>query len=180
MKKGEIIIATLSIIALGLNLLLVPGGGLLTVLTLLTLSGIYMYLSFALFNGIRLRKIFKKDSYKGISTMRIVGAVGSGLALSTTTVGILFKFQSWQGATFNLGAGLVGLLIVTIIGAIKYLKSKSEFYTMIFKRVAVFGGLGLILILIPKTTLVEIKYRNQPAYVDALKKAMSDPDNKEL
>ncbi|MBK8807421.1 MAG: hypothetical protein IPO21_12565 [Bacteroidales bacterium] len=95
MKKGEIIIAGLSIIALGLNLLFIQGGGILTVLTLLTLSMLYMYFSFALFNNIELRKIFKKDSYKGISSNRIFGAVGAGLALSMTTIGLLFKFQSW-------------------------------------------------------------------------------------
>lgn len=180
MKKAEIIIAILSIIALGLNLLLIPGGSVLTVLTLLTLSFLYMYLSFALFNAIRLRNIFKKDSYKGISTLRIVGSVGTGFALSATTIGILFKFQSWPGASFNLIAGLFGLLIVTIIGLIKNLKNKSNYYSGIFKRVVIIGGLGLILILIPKTSWVELKYRNHPEYVNALKKAMANPDNEEL
>jgi hypothetical protein len=112
--------------------------------------------------------------------MRIVGAVGTGFALSATTIGLLFKFQSWPGASFNMGAGLVGLLIVTIIGIIKYSKNKSEYYTRIFKRVAIFGGLGLVLMLTPKTSWVELKYRNHPEYVSALKKAMADPDNKEL
>lgn len=180
MKKAEIIIATLSIIALGLNLLLIPGGGVLTVLTLSTLSMIYFYLGFALFNDIKLRRIFKKDSYKEISSLRILGAVGAGFALSMTTIGFMFKFQSWPGADFNLGAGLVGLLIVTIIGAIKYSKNKSNYYIRIFKRTAILGGLGLILMLIPKTSWIELKYRNQPEYVEALKKAMADPDNKEL
>jgi hypothetical protein len=180
MKKAEIIIATLSIIALGLNLLLIPGGGVLTVLTLSTLSILYMYLSFALFNDIRLRNIFKKDSYTGVSTKRIVGAVGTGFALSALTVGLVFKFQSWPGADFHLGAGLLGLLIVTVIGLIKYSKNKSDFYPRIFKRVAIFGGLGLILMLTPKTSWVELKYRNHPEYVGALKKAMADPDNKVL
>lgn len=180
MKKTEIIIGTLSIIALGLNLLLIPGGGVLTVLTLSTLSTIYFYFSFALFNDIRFRKIFKKDSYENISRWRIIGAIGTGFALSATTAGLMFKFQSWPGADFNLGAGLVGLLIVTIIGLIKYSRNKSNYYTRIFKRAAIFGGLGLILMLTPKTSWIELKYRNHPEYIDALKKAMADPDNKEL
>ncbi len=112
--------------------------------------------------------------------MRILGAVGARLALSMTTIGLMFKFQSWPGADFNLGAGLVGLLIVTIIGVIKYSKNKSKYYIRIFLRAAIFGGLGLILMLTPKTSWVELKYRNHPEYVDALKKAMADPDNKEL
>src|SRR5688572_31165 len=180
MKKTEIIIATLSIIALGLNLLLIPGGGVLTVLTLLSLSMIYFYFGFALFNDIRFRKIFKKDSYKEITSLRILGAVGTGLALSLTTVGIVFKFQAWQGANINLGAGLAGLLIVTIIGLIQYSKNKSNYYTQIFKRVVLFGGIGLILFFIPETSWIEFKYRNHPAYANALKESIAAPENKEV
>ena len=97
-----------------------------------------------------------------------------------TTIGLMFKFQSWPGADLNLGVGLFGLLIVTIIGLTKYFKNKSDYYTRIFKRAAIFGGLGLIIMLTPETTLVEFKYRNHPEYVNALKKAMADPDNSEL
>ncbi|GAO27842.1 hypothetical protein [Geofilum rubicundum] len=180
MKKAEIIIATLSIIALGMNLLFIPGSGALTVLTLLILSTIYFYFGFALFNDIRLRQVLKKDSYRDISSLRILGAVGAGLALSSTTNGIMFQFQSWPGADFILGAGLVGLSIVTTIGIIKYSKNKSDYYTRILKRTVILGGLGLILMFMPKTTWIEIKYRNQPEYVEALKNAMADPENKEL
>jgi hypothetical protein len=180
MRKSEIIIGSLSILALGLNLLLIPSGGILTVLTLSILSIIYVFLGFALFNDIRLRNIFKKESYTSVSGLRILGAVGAGWALSATINGLMFKFQSWPGADSNLGVGLVGLLIVTIIGTIKYSKNKSEYYTRIFMRIAIFGGLGLILMLTPKTSWIELKYRNHPAYVDALKKAMADPDNIKL
>jgi len=37
-----------------------------------------------------------------------------------------------------------------------------------------------ILTFTPKIGLIELKYRNQPSYVDALKKAMADPENTEL
>ncbi len=112
--------------------------------------------------------------------MRIVGAILTGLALSMTTAGLLFKFQSWPGAIMNLAIGLLGLAIALIIGTIKYSKTKSNYYTRIFKRIAVYGGLGLILLILPKRTWLELKYRNQPDYVDAVKKAMADPDNQEL
>jgi hypothetical protein len=180
MKKAEFVIATLSIIALGMNLLFIPGSGALTVLTLLILSTLYFYFGFALFNNIRLRQIFKKDSYRDISSLRILGAVGAGLALSSATNGIMFKFQSWPGADFILGAGLVGLFIVTTIGIIKYSKNKSDYYYGILKRTVIIGGIGLILMFMPKTTWIEIKYRNQPEYVEALKNAIAVPDNKEL
>jgi len=180
MKKAELVILTLSLIALGLNLLLVPGSGVVAVVGISVLSVIYFYLGFAFFNNIRLRSIFKKESYKGVGTLRIVGALGAGFAISTTAIGILFKFQSWPGVEFTLGAGLAGLFIVTVIGLIKFAKNKSAFYTKIFKRVAIFGVLGILLLAIPAASWVELKYRNHPDYVEAYKKSLADPDNEEL
>jgi hypothetical protein len=122
MKKIEFIISVFSIIALGLNLFLIPGGAILTILALSALSVFYLYLSFVLFNDINLTKIFRKDSYKGKHPMNFVGAIVSGYVLSMTIIGILFKFQLYPGATFILEVSLAGLLILTIIGAIKYFK----------------------------------------------------------
>jgi NADH:ubiquinone oxidoreductase subunit 6 (subunit J) len=112
--------------------------------------------------------------------MRIFGAILTGVVLSLTTIGILFKFQSWPMATFFLTIGLIGILVSFIVGVIKHSKTKSEYYTRILKRITIIGGLGLILLILPKETWLEIKYRNQPDYVDAVKKAMADPDNEEL
>jgi len=150
MKKGEKILVALSVFALVLNLFLIPFGGVLTVMTLSALSILYFYFGIALFNNIRLRKIVKKESYEGISPLRRAGAVGAGMALSVTTTGLMFKFQAWPGANIYLVIGLFGLVAVIVPVAIKYSKNKSVFYTRIFKRAALYGGLGLMLILTPK------------------------------
>jgi hypothetical protein len=180
MKKAEIILGAIALTALVLNLLFAPSGSIITVLSLSILSVLYMYLSFALFNGIRLRHIFKKDAYKGVGTMRIIGAILTGVALAATIVGLLFKFQSWPGATINLSVGLIGLAIALIVCSIKYSKTKSDYYTTIFKRIAVYGGLGIIFLILPKEIWLELKYRNHPGYVNALKDSMANPNNQEL
>ena len=180
MKKSEIVLAILSVIALVLNLLLIPCSEILTCLSLLGLAIIYHYLGFALFNNIKLKNVFKKDSYKGITKFRILGAIGAGFSLSMTVIGIMFKFQSFPGASFMLIGGFIGLLIVTIIGIIRYSKNKSDYYTKIFKRVAIIGGIGLVLILMPKSALSEFKYRNHPDYLKAVKEAVANPENEEL
>jgi len=143
MKKAEIIIASLTLIALGMNLLSIPGGTLLTVLTILILSTMYFYLGFAILNNISIGKIFENDSYKNINKFRILGSVGTGFALATTLIGILFKIQSWPRASINLCFGLVCLSIVAVIGLIKFKKNQADYYKFIFIRVAVFGGIGL-------------------------------------
>jgi hypothetical protein len=163
MKKIEIIMAILSIIALGMNLLLITHAGIFTVMTFTSLSMIYFYLGFALFNGINLRAIFTKDSYKDISLLRILGAMGAGISLSLTIIGLLFIFQSWPGSSVIVMLGLSGLVIVTIIGVVKYLKNKSKYYPRIFIRVAIIGTLGLFFLLEPKTTWVGLKNRNKNA-----------------
>lgn len=180
MKKAEIILIISSLIALIINLLIIPGGAFLTILTLSSISLLYCYFSFALFNNIRLRKIFQKESYKETTTLKLLGTIFTGFTLSTTIIGILFKFQRWPGAYIMLLVGVSGLLIVISISIIKYLNNKSEFYLIISKRVAIFGGIGLFLILMRPTFLVEFKYRNYPNYVNAVKKLTLEPNNKHL
>ncbi len=180
MKKTELTILIISIIAIALNFFLVPGGTVLTVFSISFLTTIYFYFGFALFNNIKLRNIFKKESYKGITSQRLIGSIGAGLALALTAIGILFKLLSWPGSTVNLGVGLLGLLIVLIIGSIKYFNNKSKFYLPIFKRTALIGGLGLVLVLTPKSTFINIKYRNHINYANALKNSIADPNNEEL
>jgi hypothetical protein len=141
---------------------------------------LYMYFSFALFNGIRFRNIFKKQSYQGISALRITGAVMTGFALSITLVGLMFKIMSWPGAAVNLGVGLAGLIIAAIIGGVKYALSSATYYIRIFKRIGLYGAIGTLLFFLPKDYWITAKYRNYPEYVEAYKKATASPDNKEL
>lgn len=180
MKKAEIIIGIIGLIALVLNFFLVPGGTVLLVVSYMFLSTLYMFCSFLLFNGIRLRGVFKSESYKGVKDIRLMGAILTGLALAVTVVGILFKFMGWPGATVNLMFGIFGLIISSVIIGIKYLRTRSTFYTDIFKRIALYGGIGFVLYWLPKDAFLEAKYRNYPSYIDAVKKSNADPTNQEL
>lgn len=167
MKLTEKILAVLILIAIGMKLFLIPGGGVLLVLALQTLTIIYFALGFAFFNGIRLRNIFKKSSYTGISTMRVVGAIVTGICLSNLLVGILFKLQFWPGANPMLIVSLIPTLIVLILVIIKLIKNTDKYYPRIQLRIAIIGTIGLILFLSPTLSLVKIEYRNHPEYVKA-------------
>ena len=136
MKKAEIIIASLTVISLVLKLVLdyFPGINFLTVLLLSFLSMLYFHLGFAIFNTIRLRKVFNKESYKNISALKIFGSIAAGLSLSITIIGILFKVMHWPGASVNLIFGFSGILMVSVLSIVKYLKTKSPYYTKILSR----------------------------------------------
>ena len=51
----------------------------------------------------------------GFSRKRISETVLTGFCLSLATIGILFRFQSYPGAVFNLYFGTLGLTIALIV-----------------------------------------------------------------
>ncbi len=180
MKKFEKILGIVILISLIMKFSFIIGGDILTILSISLLILIYYPFGFAFFNQIRLRRVFKKDSYKGISGLRIIGAIGVGMGLSAICLGILFKLQHWPGSNINLLAGLVTTMIVLIIALIKYYKCKDNYYKRIFKRIAIIGGLGLLLTVLPELTLEKIQFHNHPDYIKAYEKHLNNPESKEL
>jgi hypothetical protein len=77
-----------------------------------------------------------------------MGAIGAGVALSQTAIGILFTLLRWPGANNLLQIGLIGLMLTGVIGVIKYSQTKAAFYPGLFKRVVLSGVFGLILFLV--------------------------------
>ncbi len=180
MKKIELVFVILSLVSIVLNLLLIPFGNLFLLVTFSFLALFYMNFSFAFFNGIQLRNIFKKEAYKDTNALRIIGAIGTGIALSQTIIGLIFKFNEWPGAFVMMSVGLSGLTVVTIVGLIQFLKNKIDYYRLIFKRIALFGGLTFLLLLLPSSLIFEFKYRNYPDFIHARKQSIDNPGNKEL
>ena len=155
MKKIEIILGLTALVGIALRLLDIAGGGVVTVISLSTLSSFYWLLGFALFNGIRARDIFKKSSYNDTNAKLIFGAVVTGFILSNVVIGSMFKIQVWPGSDPILKAGLPMLGLILIISFILYSRNKSYFYVRVIKRIVVCGSLGLIIYLIPTSTFMD-------------------------
>ena len=177
MKKIELILGLAAILAIILKIIHLPGSTILLTLTFGTLATIYYIFSFALFNDIRLRDISKKASYMDTNAKKIIGAIGLGLALSLIVIGGLFKLLFFPGADFQLRIGLIAIGLILLIATFFYFRNKTNYYKRIFKRIAIYGGLGLILYLTPKSTLIDIYYRNNPDNAELYKKVLADPLN---
>lgn len=178
MKKAEKILLILAITGVVLKLLLISGSGLLITVALMSLSIMYSVFSFAFFNQIRLRQIFNRDSYKGISAWRIIGTIVLGFSLSCAITGILFKLQSWNGGALLTFVGYVCLILCLIVALISYYKnSKTRSDQFIFNRLIIIGILSLIFYFIPRSLFVETFKRNYPDYVQAVKNLEKDPHN---
>lgn len=181
MKKTELILGIGIITFMLLRLVIeYPYSAILITLSSLFLSIIYFGFSFGLLNGIRFRNLLKKDSYAGISTLRIVGTVLTGMVLSLLVIYSLFKFQRWPYGNEGLRISLFGLLIVIIIGVIKLITSKNIFYSKLLLRLGIIGAFSTLLYLTSYENLLELKYRNYPEYIKVEKELMKDPMNKKL
>ena len=180
MRKIEPLLGFIIVAAVILKLNLIPGGSVLCVFAFSILGFIYSILGFAIFNEIRFRHVFKKESYKGLTPLKIIGTIGFGWALSSTCMGILFKVLLWSGADTILISGLIQTLIVLIVALIQFAKNKAPFYKRVFKRIAIIGGFGLILSFVSDLTIVKMEYRNHPRYIEAFKEAQNNPEDETL
>jgi hypothetical protein len=180
MKKTEKILIGLVIISILMKYLFIPGSGTLYIFSMGVLSSMYFYFGFLLFNDIRLRNIFKREAYQGISTWRIFGGIATGLALSIVFIGMLFKGQHWPGASFNLIVGIVLSLVIGVIVIIKYGKDQSLYYKNILVRISISVLIGIVLVAISERTFVELRFRNHPKYIEAYDELQEDKSNNKL
>lgn len=179
MKKLEKVFWGLFIIGLLFKIMHWPGAAILTVFSLGLVSSLYFYFGFGLFNSIKFRNIFKKESYATISSGNLIFGVGFGLALSILVIGFLFKFMLWPGANLMLSIGLA-LLIIALLAYLIFLKmNKVSLPKGSFFRVILVFVLSLSLYLIQSDSIIEFYYPNDKPYANALKNLVKDPGNVE-
>ena len=152
MRKVELIFGTVAAISIAYKFLLGNEMNPLFLMSVTGLSVFYTYFSFAYFNNIPFKKILKRGSYRGISKLRILGTIALGFGLGITTLGILWSLMYWPFNTFY-PLGIPILLTIGIVSFIKFSKTRSEAYVRILKRIALIGGVGIILWLTPQETL---------------------------
>ncbi len=180
MKKLEIILGFFAVLGIALKYFHIPGSTIIIILSFSILSAFYYLFSFAHLNGIGFRGIFKKDSYRQTTIKRILLAVALGFSLSILIIGMLFKIQFWPGALMTLSAGLILCSIVFLFTLFFFLRNKIMAYKRFFIRIYIYGILGLILFLIPQTSLIDVYYRKNPDYAEIYKKHIENPDDEEI
>ena len=180
MKHFEKILVVGIVLALILKFNQYEGSDLLLLWSLTILAGIYYPLGFLLFNQIRLRNIFKKSSYRDVSSGQIVVAVVAGLGLANVCIGVLFKLLVFPGSHNLIIAGLVIMMISMVVAVIRIRKYDDRNAPMISRRLVIAGVLGLVALLIPHLTIVKFQYRNYPRYIEAYERADANPKDKTL
>ena len=135
MKKIEIVIVCLALVAAVLRLFSFEGGVLFTTIFFGLLAVFYLFLSYPLFN--------KGNKF---TWFRLLWSVSAGFALSTVLAGILFRINHWDGGAFLQVIGTVLLLIIIVAGLIRYVSMSSTFHANILIRTGVLLLINVALI----------------------------------
>lgn len=180
MKLTEKIAAIVVLTALLFKFFLIPGGGVLVTFALTFLAILYYPLGFALLSGIRLRKIFKKESYFGKTPVQILIAIGAGMAFSVLCCGILFRLQNWPGAMVQLYTGLASVGVVLLGTGVQHFVKSSPAIKGLFIRSVILFFFGLMIALPSDLMLVKVQFRNHPAYIRAFEKYQQNPQDEKL
>jgi hypothetical protein len=152
MKRAEIVL--LSIFSLlwickvffGIKLGVSP----LLTITGMTLSTFYCYFTFLLLNDIKLRRVFKKDSYAHTSALRIIVSIFMGISYGIFWIAVVFKTLHWPGAKVMMILPAIPLLIGLCISLFK-LRSAIDARRSFYNKVAIRNVVLLVLILLSLT-----------------------------
>ncbi len=180
MKKTEIVLGIILIAGIIQRWFYLPLGTPLTILSLLIFTVVYLFLTVAILNDIKLKDLFKGETFKDISNYQITNSVLTGVSLAIVNLGLYLMLIHSAGAKLMILLGLLGLSVILIIGLTKYLKNKTTYFSRLFIRIAIFGSIGLTLFLTPIIFWTEIQHSDHPAYVQAVREAYENPENKEL
>lgn len=138
-----------AVVGLLMTLFDIPLNTLIVSLFFLVLALLYIYLGFALFNNVGFRNIFKAESFKGLGPWRIALAIGTGIALSTLTVGFMFSILGYPMADTILIYGIVLAVIMIILALIIYGRDNNTFYRNIILRCVIFLIIAVVFLLLP-------------------------------
>ncbi len=136
-RISEIIFCLFILSGIYLNKSNIDGGNFFIGLASSLMAFNYLLFGFLILNNIRIKKIFKSDSYQKLSKGDIAISIFGGLVLSIQVFGITFLLMNLEGASFMYGAGVVlGGIIVLLLAVLSIFRNKIK-YTPLLSRTLV-------------------------------------------
>ena len=148
MKKVEIALIALTIIAVALRVSSVQGGEALSAVAFLLLALFYLLLSIPYFNGVSLRHTFQSAYYREreADAFRRFWAGAAGVIFFIVLMGILFVLNYWKAAFFFWCMGMFFTVPVAALSLGKHMLQPSPFYKAIAIRAGILllAGIGIV------------------------------------
>lgn len=179
MKKIEFSFLAVAFAAVLMSLFRIPFGAVIVILSFSTMAILYPPYGYFGINKLTIKDLSNAE-INNLPALRSGLGVCLGISISILLIGSMFKLMSWPGADpmLYVGVGFQALILIVTIIVASMDSYKSYFF--VFTRIILFGLPGLFLLSLSPYAILEYKYREHPAYIEALKKSKADPTNQEL
>lgn len=174
MKKTESLFFVIIVIGFVFRLMHWPYASIILTFGVLFLALLYLFFGFALLNNIGFRALFKAESYKTISKLRVFGAIGTGIVFSLIVIYCLFKVQFWPYGHIGLQQMLLVYGIILIVALIFYFFKRKQFLKDNYFRFILIGFIGFLIYSISTFQLVDLYYGSDPEYAEEYKAYLKD------
>ena len=151
----EMAIVCLAIVGIALRLTHIPGGAMLSILSLGSLGMFYFFAGYLLFDP-TFQTAIDGFQFRKTNAKRALLAIATGIMLSIVLIGVLFKLMHWPGALAQTFIAFVTVTPIFVIGIVKYRATKSGFYRRVVIRTAI---AAIVTLAILAKMLITIKYR---------------------
>ncbi len=136
---------------------------------------LYLFFGFAIFNGISIHNLLKKEAYTLLTGGKILAGSLIGLVMATHTISSFSVFYSSQLLIISFFLLFFSFAIVLVS---HFIKAKN-FTKRSLYRLAVPIIYTIFFMVMPHYFTRDILYRNHPKYLEALKKFEAAPQNME-
>jgi len=168
--KTEKVFGILVMISLLFKWMHWPGGSLILILSLSTLSFLYLVLAFYLFCD------------KTLSNQNIALSIVSGIFLSIIPIALVFKFQYWPGAKVMLLLACLTSPVLVVLSWFLGREAREElkgYYKNMVIRTAVLSSLAVLFFFLPSAVLINMQYGDDPELAKLKVLHYTHPDNEE-
>ncbi|MCB0700896.1 MAG: hypothetical protein H6551_05190 [Chitinophagales bacterium] len=134
MKRLETVLIIVSFVLLGTSMFTNLNTGSAFATAAMTLACFYFYLGFAIFNGISLKAISKKETYDTIPKSNILTGIIVGIAISGAIFSVVFKFMNGAKELAPTFA-LTSIILLSLVNITSLRQARKGNLNPLYKRV---------------------------------------------
>lgn len=175
MKRFELLLFTLSVLAVSSLLLRFSGGVYYTQFGLSLLAMFYFLCGFILLGGIPYQDIFRNSSFSRLNRLEMLYLVLSSLVLAFLLTAIQLKLLLYTGSDFMLGISLVASLFILLAGLLLHKWMQKLLLKRVLLRISVYASVSLLLLTTPAFSLIDQYYGKNTELAQIRKQIWDNP-----
>ena len=175
MKRFELLLFTLSVLAVSSLLLRFSGGVYFTQFGLSLLAMFYFLCGFILLGGIPYQDIFRNSSFSRLNRLEMLYLVLSSLVLAFLLTAIQLKLLLYTGSDFMLGISLGVSLFILVAGLLLHKWMQKLLLKRVLLRISVYASVSLLLLITPAFSLIDQYYGKNTELAQIRKQIWDNP-----